>query len=93
MRSLILFISCTISFLASAQEYSQFHYSTENGLADNRVLSIEQDSRGFMWFGLADGLSRFDGSVFKNYRNTNDSSSLPLHWIDNLYETTPVTSC
>ncbi len=88
MRVVILFF-CTVSSLATAQDFSHLHYNIENGLADNRVLSITQDSRGFMWFGLGDGLSRFDGSVFKNYFNIGDSSTLPLHWIDHLVETKP----
>lgn len=41
----------------------------ESGLAQNTVYCILQDNRGFMWFGTKDGLSRYDGYHFKNYRN------------------------
>src|SRR4029078_5869114 len=41
-------------------------YTVENGLAHNRIKHIVQDSRGFLWFCTADGLSRFDGSQFVN---------------------------
>lgn len=40
-----------------------------NGLSQSSVYSIFQDSRGFMWFGTADGLNRYDGSEIKIYKN------------------------
>ncbi|HEV3201929.1 MAG TPA: two-component regulator propeller domain-containing protein [Bryobacteraceae bacterium] len=42
------------------------HYTTADGLANNMVLSIASDPRGFLWFGTAEGLSRFDGYGFAN---------------------------
>lgn len=40
----------------------------ENGLSQNSVYSIHQDKRGFMWFGTADGLSRYDGERLTTFR-------------------------
>lgn len=31
-----------------------------------------QDKQGFMWFGTKDGLSKFDGYQFRNYRNNSE---------------------
>ena len=42
------------------------HYTTADGLANNAVLSIASDSRGFLWFATEEGLSRFDGFGFAN---------------------------
>src|SRR5450759_4621654 len=42
------------------------HYSTADGLLNNAVFSIASDSRGFLWFATAEGLSRFDGYGFAN---------------------------
>src|SRR6202162_1154484 len=42
------------------------HYTTADGLANNSVYSIASDSRGFLWFATAEGLSRFDGYGFAN---------------------------
>ena len=42
-------------------------YTTADGLANNAVYSIASDSRGFLWFATAEGLSRFDGFGFANY--------------------------
>ena len=36
-------------------------YTVADGLAHNEVNKIVRDSRGFLWFCTADGLSRFDG--------------------------------
>ncbi|WP_245552028.1 hybrid sensor histidine kinase/response regulator transcription factor [Chitinophaga pinensis] len=49
----------------------------ENGLSNNAVLNVYQDSKGFMWIGTYDGLNRYDGYKFKIYRNRiGDSTSL-----------------
>jgi len=51
---------------------------TENGLPSNTIYSIVQDKRGYLWLGTNDGLSRYDGYEFKNYRyNPLDSNSIP----------------
>lgn len=42
-------------------------YSTKDGLVQNDITSIYQDSKGLMWFGTNAGISRFDGYSFTNY--------------------------
>lgn len=42
-------------------------FTTEDGLTANRLSSVFEDSRGFLWFGSSDGLNRFDGYAFKTY--------------------------
>jgi ligand-binding sensor domain-containing protein/signal transduction histidine kinase len=41
-------------------------YTSADGLANNTILSIASDSRGFLWFATGEGLSRFDGVGFAN---------------------------
>src|SRR5690554_2905571 len=41
--------------------------SVEDGLSNNFVTSIHQDSRGYMWFGTLDGIDRFDGAEIRSY--------------------------
>ncbi len=58
-------------------DYKIRNIGIEQGLANNSVTAIFKDSKGFMWFGTYDGLSRYDGYEFKNYRNIpGDSTSL-----------------
>ena len=50
----------------SAQSYNIQKYSVENGLADNGVYDITQDSSGRMWFATLRGISCYDGSEWIN---------------------------
>ena len=60
------------------------NYTTADGLAHNIVNRIVRDSRGFLWFCTADGLSRFDGYAFTNYGT---DQGLPLSGVNDLLET------
>jgi len=42
-------------------------HTTGSGLVNDRILSIAQDLRGWMWFGTEGGLSGWDGTVYSNY--------------------------
>lgn len=53
--------------LSGAQEYSYVNYNIRDGLAGSVVYCMAQDHDGFIWFGTETGLSRFDGSSFKNF--------------------------
>lgn len=50
-----------------AQKFFVKNYSTSDGLPQNQVYSILQDDLGFIWFGTAGGLSRYNGRTFTNY--------------------------
>jgi signal transduction histidine kinase/ligand-binding sensor domain-containing protein/DNA-binding response OmpR family regulator len=53
------------------------HLTITEGLSNNEVRCIIQDNRGFMWFGTANGLNKYDGYSFTIYKNdTNDPNSL-----------------
>lgn len=60
---------CTIC--AFAQHLNIRNYGPEEGLPQQQVFSIFQDSRGFMWFGTNSGASRYDGVVFENFDSSN----------------------
>lgn len=58
-------------------EIAFYHYGTEKGLIEPRIISITQDSVGFVWLAGEYSLTRFDGNQFKFYKN---SSQTPLPW-------------
>jgi diguanylate cyclase (GGDEF)-like protein len=59
----------------------------DQGLSQNTVMCIFQDSRGFMWFGTEDGLNRYDGAAFTVYRNDpSDLTSLPANFVSDIAE-------
>ena len=44
------------------------HFTTDNGLASNAVLSVFEDREGDLWFGTeGSGLSRYDGEDFVTF--------------------------
>jgi ligand-binding sensor domain-containing protein len=53
--------------LAFTQSFSYVHYDTRDGLAGSTVYDMCQDKEGFIWFATENGLSRFDGTNFKNF--------------------------
>lgn len=87
-RILYLIVCLLCTFAASAQPDCFFtHYSSEDGLSQNTVMGILQDSRGNMWFSTWDGINRFDGYSFKTYKARLDNRiALTNNRIDQMYE-------
>ena len=46
--------------------------SIDDGLSQNSVVDIVQDSLGFMWFATQDGLNRYDGNEFRIFPKSFD---------------------
>ncbi|MEP4534602.1 MAG: response regulator [Cyclobacteriaceae bacterium] len=60
------------------QEYFFKSLTVNNGLSQNDVSAICQDSFGFIWIGTYDGLNKFDGFTLKSFHKiTSDENSLP----------------
>ena len=43
------------------------HFTTADGLGDDRVTDIYEDRSGNIWFGTEGGATRYDGKAFRNY--------------------------
>ena len=57
--------------ISFAQSFSFAVLNQENGLSNDAVTCIVQDSIGFIWIGTKQGLNRYDGSSFKLYSREN----------------------
>ena len=67
------------------QSLSFDHLTLEDGLSESTVLAVTQDSKGFMWFGTREGLSRYDARQIKVYRhNALEPGSLSDNFIYSL---------
>lgn len=61
--------------------------STQNGLSQNTVRSILVDRKGFVWAGTVDGLNRYDGYQFINYKpQIGNTKSLIDHRIKDVFQ-------
>jgi signal transduction histidine kinase/ligand-binding sensor domain-containing protein/DNA-binding response OmpR family regulator len=69
---LLLFIT-GITIYAQEEKFRFHHLQTTTGLSQNDVISLFQDSRGFMWIGTNDGLNRYDGYSFRVFQYEPDN--------------------
>ncbi len=73
MKRLIYTILFVLSVLQAkaAEDLMFYKYEVDKGLSHNTVRCIIQDRDGFMWFGTADGLNRFDGQQYRIFTYNN----------------------
>lgn len=92
MKNIILTIlAVAIGILCHAQSANEHYYfkniSVRNGLSQNTISAILQDSKGFMWFGTKDGLDRYDGLSFRQFKyDRTNPRSLGNNFVTSLYE-------
>lgn len=90
MRKILYLI--TVGLLCALSAKSQpdcffTHYSSEEGLSQNTVMSILQDRKGNMWFATWDGINKFNGYVFRTYKAKFDNRiNLTNNRVDHMYE-------
>ena len=76
-------ILCAFDSPAIAERLPVKHFTAADGLVHDRVMQIVRDSKGFLWFCTARGLSRFDGQRFTSYTS---EDGLPIHTLTDLLE-------
>jgi signal transduction histidine kinase/ligand-binding sensor domain-containing protein len=70
---LVILLLSFFSFLKAQQIIARFEtLGVNEGLSQNSVYAIYQDKTGFMWFGTADGLNRYDGDEIRVYKIKTD---------------------
>ena len=78
MKRFLLLALIALLPLASHGETHTFRtYRVEDGLSQDGVWSVLQDSQGLMWFGTIDGSDRLDGRSSKYFRRNVDNPSTP----------------
>src|SRR5262249_19150216 len=75
----LLFSPCPVPGAQPALKPS----TVADGLGHDRVRRIISDSKGFLWFCTADGLTRFDGQHFLNF---NSATGAPFADINDVLE-------
>jgi len=84
--AVILIFACNKVFSQSNQ-YRFSQLDVNNGLSHNQVNCIFKDSKGFMWFGTASGLNRFDGYTFKVFKHdSNNKNTITDDFIFGIFE-------
>jgi ligand-binding sensor domain-containing protein/serine phosphatase RsbU (regulator of sigma subunit) len=63
---LLLFIPLSGNLL-NGQKLFFDNYSIKQGLSEQKVYTLLQDSKDYIWLGTANGVSRFDGKKFENF--------------------------
>ncbi len=87
LYSIAFVFCCFISFSINAQNVRFSALTTAEGLSQNTITALTQDQQGFLWVGTSDGLHRYDGYSFIDYKHLpNDSTSLVDNSITSLVE-------
>jgi ligand-binding sensor domain-containing protein/two-component sensor histidine kinase len=94
MKKILLYIAFVFSGLLfptranyTVDDYLFRQLTIREGLSQSGILSIIQDSKGYLWFGTGNGLNKFDGYRFTIYLNDPyDSVSLSDNGISALFE-------
>ena len=81
IRQTLMAVLLLLPLTAGAQPLRAIHthLSTKDGLCSNAISAIRQDSYGYLWIATWNGLSRYDGYEFYNYRMGNASGVKNLH--------------
>src|ERR1700742_2496612 len=76
MRALLLLLALASSAVLAAGTAPQQaarplyfeHLTVRDGLSQSSVMSILQDSQGYLWLATESGLDRYDGYSIREYR-------------------------
>ncbi|MFI5187248.1 MAG: two-component regulator propeller domain-containing protein, partial [Chitinophagales bacterium] len=87
MQRRLIVIACFFIFTGCfAQQYPFINYTPNDGLVNNRVRSMYQDSKGRLYFLTFGGLSVYDGARFLNY---GPAEGLASDIVNDVLEITP----
>lgn len=73
----------TLPLSVNREQYTSKMMGARDGLPSSEILSLYQDSRGFVWIGTSIGVSRYDGYTFESHITTRNKQ---LGKINNIVE-------
>jgi ligand-binding sensor domain-containing protein len=82
MKHITYNILLFINFICFAQDSKQISFrelTVTQGLSQNSVVSIVQDSTGYMWFATQDGLNKYDGRDFTFFNKQFEDVTRPIY--------------
>ena len=90
-KILMIFLICSFPVLCLWAEHSKysFYYSQKlnEGISQLSVMTICQDTRGYLWLGTRNGLNRYNGSEYTVFRHhPGDSLSLADNEVNEIRE-------
>ena len=85
----LILLTALLSWLATAVSGQPLcritYYDEEDGLPHGHVTQLLQDKQGFLWFATWNGLCRFDGYEFQNFKmQAGDGCHMPTDRIRNI---------
>ena len=85
---LLINLLCLCTLPAWGVEIFSRQLNSDNGLPDNNVRFLTQDSKGFIWMGTPSGLYRYDGYFFTTYKyaETGNAQYLNNNHITGIYK-------
>ena len=86
-KKTILFVCFTLLCIQTL--FAQFRLSQisgPEGLSQNTVKTIIQDTNGFLWMGSYDGINKYDGYAMSYYKYSNSEYGLSSNIINSLFE-------
>ena len=87
LSAILLILVITFQAYPQNENIKFKHLSSDDGLSQNFVSCILQDTKGFMWFGTKDGLNRYDGYSFVVYQHDPfDTTTISDNFITSLFE-------
>ena len=68
---LLFLLVCSVNVAAynqqSVYDFDIKHWGASEGLSNNSVRAVSQDSQGYIWLATQYGLNRFDGTQFEHF--------------------------
>ena len=85
MVVMVLFVNETLVYATKEEYYNKsiaekdkanfYNLTMDDGLTNNNITDIYQDSRGYIWIGTEDGLNQYNGNIIIQYNYESDNKN------------------